>query len=71
LLPEGDELPTRFGTTIKVVTPVKFVTKLLLFLWGKKAHWCLPNVEIIRDHEGAARAPHETCLMQASDAMIG
>jgi hypothetical protein len=29
------------------------------------------NVEIIRGHEGAARAPHETCLRKPSDAMIG
>jgi hypothetical protein len=29
------------------------------------------NVELNRANDGAARAPHETCLRQASDAMIG
>jgi hypothetical protein len=31
----------------------------------------LPNVEVIRDNDGAARASHETCLRQAPDTMIG
>jgi len=33
---------------------------------------CIPsNVEVIRTQEGAARAPHEMCLTQVSDTMIG
>jgi hypothetical protein len=31
----------------------------------------LPNVEMIRANDGAARATHETCLRKASDPMIG
>jgi hypothetical protein len=31
----------------------------------------LPNVEMIRVNDGAARAPHETCLRQTPDPMIG
>jgi hypothetical protein len=30
-----------------------------------------PNVEFIRANDGAARAPHETCLRRASDTLIG
>jgi hypothetical protein len=30
-----------------------------------------PNVEMIRVNDGAARAPHETCLRQTSSPMIG
>ena len=30
-----------------------------------------PNVELIRANDGAARAPHETCLRQAPDPVIG
>jgi hypothetical protein len=29
------------------------------------------NVELIRVNDGAARAPHETCLRQTSDPLIG
>jgi hypothetical protein len=29
------------------------------------------NVELIRVNDGEARAPHETCLRQTSDPMIG
>ena len=29
------------------------------------------NVEVIRANNGAARAPHETCLRRASDPLIG
>jgi hypothetical protein len=29
------------------------------------------NVEMIRVNDGAARAPHETCLWRTSDPMIG
>jgi len=36
------------------------------------ASWAaLSNVEVIRTQEGAARAPHEMCLTQVSDTMIG
>jgi hypothetical protein len=31
----------------------------------------LPNVDMIRANDGAARASHETCLRQASDPVIG
>jgi hypothetical protein len=31
----------------------------------------LPNVEMIRSKEGAARAPHETCLTKESDPVNG
>jgi len=31
----------------------------------------LPNVEVIRGDEGAARASHEMCLRKAPDTMIG
>ena len=31
----------------------------------------MPNVEVSRTKEGAARAPHETCLRTVSVAMIG
>jgi hypothetical protein len=31
----------------------------------------LHNVDVIRTQEGAARAPHETCLRQGSDTRIG
>jgi len=30
-----------------------------------------PNVEVIRANDGAARAPHEACLRQAPDPVIG
>lgn len=30
-----------------------------------------PNVEVIRTNNGAARAPHETCLRRVSDTTIG
>ena len=36
------------------------------------ASWAaLSNVEVIRTQEGAARAPHETCLTQESVPTIG
>jgi hypothetical protein len=31
----------------------------------------MPNVEVIRTNEGAARAPHETCPRKGSDTTIG
>jgi hypothetical protein len=31
----------------------------------------LPNVEVIRVNDGAARASHETCLRKAPDPVIG
>jgi hypothetical protein len=31
----------------------------------------VPNVELIRVNDGAARAMHETCLRQTSDPLIG
>jgi len=34
-------------------------------------HSRLPNVEIIRTNNDAARSPHETCLRRAWDTAIG
>jgi hypothetical protein len=35
------------------------------------AHLDIPNVEMIRVNDGASRAPHEACLRQTPDPMIG
>jgi len=38
---------------------------------GRSVMGYASNVEVIRTEEGAARAPHEMCLTQVSDTMIG